>query len=212
MLRHYIISVLIMPIMLLSTCGSGGSNIQLKREKKILNYYSEQKKDKYAHLLVDLKNYTTNGDLYQKKYKKHLIGVASELLEVKKFIIKEGSIGFYYDKKSKERDKLYFGLDIIESEKFNTSYPKTAIALIKKNLQPVMETLNSCRTIFYEKEVVGIVVGFHWESAVSNKYNVNVWIHEGDVFLYEDSRLTFNELVHRSTITDTKGEIIRLQL
>jgi hypothetical protein len=38
---------------------------------------------------------------------------------------------------------------------------------------------------------------------------INIWINKGDVFRYEEGRLTPNELLGRSIFTNTSGKIIR---
>jgi hypothetical protein len=200
----------------LSTCASSpitnGGNAEerrVEREKIILEGYSDEKGDKYASLLVDPERYTTNGAEYQKKYYRHIIGIAAEIVEKKKMTIETGSMGFYYDRKSADRDKLYLGLDLVMGEVANRDYAQVAQGLIDTNLKLIMETMNSCKTLFLEDQIVGMVIGFKW-TAAGEARQINVWMLEDEVMRYENSRITFDELVHRSTLTNTEGKVIML--
>jgi len=199
-------------ILFLSTCGSRSvkdSDRQREvREKAILNQYSQEKNEKYADLLVDIQRYTTNGAAFQERYHKYLIGIAGDITENKGMTIGKGSIGFYFDKKSSDRDRLYLGLDILAGDISNKQYDRVALALIHEYMESIMETMNSCKTIFGEKEVVGMVIGFKWKGGDSDE-QVNIWIQKEDVLKYEINQLTFDELVQRSTVTNTAGKIIR---
>jgi len=203
-------------ILFLSTCGSTSVQHEsmIKREKRILSQYSELKKEKYSGLLVSLDSYTTNGYKYQKKYYKYLIGLAGDITENQKMTIDTGSLGFYYDNKSKDnegRNKFYLGLDIQTGKEFKKNYSESAFSLLKNNIRKIINTVNSCRSIFEESEVVGMVIGFKWK-AYGHSHLMNIWITENDVFLFENNKLTFNEVLQRSIITNTSGKIIRLQL
>ena len=50
-------------MLLFATCGS-----TTEREQKILDYYSDRNREKYADLLVDTERYTTAGAEYHKKF------------------------------------------------------------------------------------------------------------------------------------------------
>jgi hypothetical protein len=201
---------------LLSTCASSpiknNVNVEEKRverEKAILEGYSDEKGDKYASLLVNPERYTTNGAQYQKKYYRHIIGIATDIIENKKMTIETGSMGFYYDRKSADRDKLYLGLDLVMGDMANRDYAQVAQGLIDTNLKLIMETMNSCKTLFLEDQIVGMVIGFKW-TVTGEARQINVWMLEDEVVRYENSRITFDELVQRSTLTNTEGKVIML--
>ncbi len=196
------------------TCGSlpvkNNGEKEKSREKEILKQYTESAKDRYAGYLVDLKKYTTRGGVFQEKYYKLIIAIARDITEKRGLSIIRGTVGFYYDKKANLRDRLYFGFDIDAGAVNNTRYGDVAVGLIKDNLKSIINTVNSARSMFNEKEIVGIVIGFSWKSPVMRE-QVNIWATEGDVIRFEDGRLTFDEVVQRSTITNTAGKIIRLR-
>ncbi len=199
-----ILLLLQMTALLFSTCG-----LTTEREQNILDQYSDRNREKYADLLVGEERYTTGGVEYHRKFYKHLIGIAGDVVENKKLSVEKASVGFYYDKISGERRKLYLGLDIATSGDFSQPYEAVAVSLIRKDLKDIMQTVNSCRTIFSENEIVGMVIGWRWSAAGAHQH-VNVWILKNDLLKFEDGMLTFDELVQRSTITSTIGRVIRL--
>jgi hypothetical protein len=183
-----------------------------ERERVILNYKPEKVKN-YEDYLVKTFQYTTRGEYYHKKYHNYLIGIARYISEEKRLSIVENSIGFYYDKIQNIRTKLYLGIDIkIESspEGAHPSYFGVAAALIKTYLREVLQVIFSCKTIFQEGEIIGIVIGFRWQGDFRNEI-VNVWIDKDDVLKFEKTLLTFEEIIERNIITDTEGKIIKLK-
>ncbi len=194
-------------LLVFTTCGS--VTIKEDREKEILDKFTPETRVKYEDLLVELESYTTDGDRYQRKYQKLLIGIAGDLIEEKEMTIAEHSIGFYYDKKSGDTEKLYLGLDIDSGRIASGSYPNVVINLLQKDLDDIIETLNSCRSILYEDNIIGLVIGWKWTSGAVRE-QVNIWISKDNVLRFEDNRLTLEELIQRSTVTNTEGKIIRL--
>ena len=194
-------------MLFLATCGLTTA----EQERAILDYYTDANREKYADLLVEIDRYTTSGAEYHKKYYKHLIGVAGDIVEKKKLSLEKGSVGFYYDKRSGDRSKLYLGLDINTKSSFDQSFETVSVSLIRGNLADVVQTINSCRSIFGEKDVMGAVIGWMWSSG-GRPEHLSVWMVKEDVIKFEDRMITFDELVHRSTVTDTKGRVIRLPL
>lgn len=204
--KKIIIIPMLLTALFFATCG-----LTMEREQSILDFYTDQNKDRYADLLVDVQNYTTSGAEYHKKFYKYLIGIAGDIVEKKKLSIEKGSVGFYYDKKSGDRNKIYLGLDINTQATYDQPYETVAVNLIRKNLKDVVQTINSCRSIFGENEIVGMVLGWRWNTKTAREH-VSVWIYKEDFVRYEDGMITFDELVHRSTIANTIGRVIRLPL
>ncbi len=205
---------MVLIVLICATCGSRSTRERQERDKvrenEILKQYSDVVKEKYAGYLVDLEKYTTRGSVFQKKYYKFLIAIARDVTENKKLSIVRGSVGFYFDKKSNRRNRLYFGFDVDSGSINNTRYGDVAIGLIKDNMKTLMATVNSARSMFHESEIVGMVIGFSWQSPIMRE-QVNLWVSEEDVISFEDGRLTFDEVVQRSTVTNTAGKIIRLR-
>lgn len=191
---------------LLVTCGS--STADSVRENNILDQVTDEKKEKYADLLVDITQYTTKGSVYQNKYHRHLIGIAGDIIEKGKISIVRGTIGFYYDKKAGDRNKLYLGLDVHSKQNY-PNLTKDALNVFKKDIRKVIHTLNSCRSIFEEDEITGMVVGWKWFRDGQDDH-ISIWIEKGDVAKYESRQLTLDEVILRSTITSSSGKIIRL--
>jgi hypothetical protein len=205
-MKKIIVIPMLLTVLFFATCG-----LTTEREQKILDLYTDQNKDKYSDLLVDVQNYTTSGVEYHKKFYKYLIGIAGDIVEKKRLSIEKGSVGFYYDKKSGDRSKLYLGLDINTQANYDQPYEAVAVNLIRKNLKDVIQTINSCRSIFSENEIVGMVLGWKW-NAKTVREHMSVWIYKEDFIKFEDGMITFDELVQRSTIANTIGRVIRLPL
>ena len=193
-------------MMLFATCA-----LTTEREQKILDYYSDRTREKYADLLVDTSRYTTSATEYHNKFLRYLIGIAGDIVEKKNLVVEKGSIGFYYDKKSGDRNKLYLGLDIDTRGNYDQPFENVAVSLVRKNLRDVVQTINSCRSIFSEGQIAGMVIGWKWTSRAGREH-VSVWILKEDFIKFEDAMITFDELVQRSFVTNTAGRVIKLPL
>ncbi len=204
--KKYIVFLLNLAVLLFATCAS-----TTEREQKILNYYTDNNKEKYADLLVDTSRYTTSATEYHNKFSRYLIGIAGDIVEKKNLAVEKGSVGFYYDKKSGDRNKLYLGLDINTKGNFDQPFENVAVSLIRRNLRDVVQTINSCRSIFSEDQIVGMVIGWIWASK-GGREHVSVWILKDDFIKFEDALITFDELVQRSFVTNTAGRVIKLPL
>jgi hypothetical protein len=199
---------IILFLIILTGCSSADS-----REEKILKY-SEDKNlvNKYAIYLVNPDSYTTAGAEYHNKYYPYLIGIARSVAEEKKIAVIEKSIGFYYDKREDNKNKLYLGVDInapYDSSVNNPNYQLIALSQLKKYLGDILYVLQSCKSIFSEKEVMGSVIGIRWEHEKAID-TVTIWISKSDVVRYEMKELTFDEIIQRNFVTNTEGKIIRI--
>ncbi len=181
-----------------------------ERERSIISYPKE-KEIVYEEYLVRLEQYTTNGDVYHKKYYKHLIGLARTIIEEKKYSISKNSIGFYHDKKKSAYSKLFLGFDINSGQDYNASqkYGQILSQYLQKDVPKIMPVLYSCKSIFAENDIAGMVIGFRWLRA-GKQEGFNFWIESKDVSLFEEQKLTLGEIIERNTITDTGGIVIRL--
>lgn len=199
---------IVLLFLLLSTCASMN-----EREKAIL-HFSGDSIGRYEGYLVRIDQYTTNGAQYHQKYYNHLIGIARVIMEEKKLPVVKNSIGFYFDKRENVKEKLYLGIDVRpapDAALENYSYEGKSAAYLKRHLGDIMRVLQSCDTIFTEKEIVGIVIGFKWDGTARPEM-ISLWIDKTDALRYENGRLTLSELIVRNTITNTDGKIIRLAL
>jgi hypothetical protein len=204
--KKYTALLLHLTVLFFATCA-----LTSEREQKILDYYTDRNKDKYADLLVDTQRYTTAATEYHNRFFRYLIGIAGDIVEKKNLTVEKGSIGFYFDKKSGDRNKLYLGLDIDTRGNYDQPFEYVAVSLIRRNLRDVVQTINSCRSIFSEDPIVGMVIGWMWTSK-GGREHVSVWILKDDFIRFEDGMITFDELVQRSFITNTAGRVIKLPL
>lgn len=204
LIRIFILLIFI----LLHTCA-----LTKDREEILLNY-PKKEINKYQSFLVNPSDYTTNATIFHKKYSNHLIGIARTIVEEKGLSIIKESIGFYYDKKENTKTKLFLGVEIsisLDPSLSLSSYNDIALSQLKKYLKDLLYIVNSCKSIFSEKEIVGMVIGIHWEGN-SRPEMINIWIVKTDVIRYEGKHLTTNELIERNPITNTDGKIINLSI
>jgi hypothetical protein len=166
---------------------------------------------RYEDYLVDINSYSTNGSYYQNKYKKEIISIAKNITEKQDIDISKGSMGFYFDKKSKRTDRLFFGIDIIVNKDSNLEYSRFSVKLIKENVADIIDEIYKFKFVPSENEVVGVVIGFRWNDAGTNQ-QVNIWIKKEDIALFLEERLTENEMFQRGTITNSAGRVILLPL
>lgn len=202
-------TVTVFTILLALVCGGSSCLSQeLRREEAILQH-SAASGEKYADLLVDMQRYTTAGREYHQKYRRHLLGIAAAVVESRKLAVEKGSVGFYFDKKSNETDKLFLGLDIATNAESAEPYGATALRLMRGTIGDIIATVHSCRSIFDEKQIEGMVIGWKWKSGGSPE-SVTVWIPKRYLLRFEEGKKTLGELLQMSTVTNTQGRVIRL--
>jgi hypothetical protein len=192
---------------LFSMCASAKQN-DVKYD--VLKYSSGKSvNEKY---LVTLDSYTTNGINYHKKYESYLYGIAGIFIDQEKVALSEKSIGFYFDKRENKKDRLYLGVDILVNSSYvneQNDYEKNARVVLKGSLGQAMKVMNSCTDILKEPEVKGVVIGFIWRRN-EKKELINIWIMKEDMDMYFKETLPINELIIRSSITNTDGRIFRI--
>lgn len=182
------------------------------REQEILSFSRANATD-YEQYLVKTELYTTKGNIFHNKYHDHLIGIARISAEKYKLRVVKNSIGFYHDKKCRDLNKLYLGVDFQVEPDTGTAdfkYGNMVNHLLRKHLTDFLYITQSCSTVFGEKEIVGSVIGMRWEDA-GRQQLFNFWIEERDAELFEANRITLTELIERNTITNAEGQVIRLR-
>jgi len=194
-----------------ASCASGRVNEKSSKKNDGVKAVKIGDGNRYGELLVDIKSYSTNGGYYQKKYEKLLISMAKEIVEGQDLEITRESIGFYYDKTSARRDRLFFGLDINTVRESSLDYGRFSVKLIKENVSEIVDSMYKYNSILEEIEVVGIVIGFKWTEN-NNAKQVNIWMKKEDLQLFYERKITLNEMYQRSTITDSAGKIILLPI
>lgn len=199
-------------IFLFSACASGKNQVSLDDyEDKIEPVTDLVEVNKYSIYLVDINSYSTNGAFYQKKHEKEIISIVASLIESYEMEISKHSAGFYFDKKSNIKNRLYLGFDFEVVKDNNLDYGRYSTSLIKENVAVVMNEVFRFSRILNEKEVAGLVIGFKWQDGRSNSL-VNIWIKKEDMILARESKITINEMYQRSTITNSEGKIILLPI
>ncbi len=218
LVRNSFYSLLIIVAVSATACASGGLEgiddnvradnglIQIKNNDAV-----KEQGNSYEEYLVDINSYSTNGGYYQKKYNRDILEIARNITEKQDIDISKGSVGFYFDKKSKKTDRLFFGFDIIVNKENNSDYGRFAAKLIKENVTGIIDEIYRYKFVPSENEVVGIVIGFRWSEDSSNQL-VNIWITKEDIALFLEERLTANEMFQRGTITNSTGRVILLPI
>ncbi len=187
------------------TDGSGSVTIPVKPAEPEQDAEDKQNSglDKY---FVDINKYSTEGGKFQKKYMSSLKETVRSLLD-KNFSVEEKSTGFYYEKKTGNRNMLYAGTDILLPEPAGKNYAARARSAVWKNLRTVVNIFAANDECFAEQKIKGMVIGFKWQSG-SSPEQINVWILETDLKSFMDDRMTFDELVQKSTLTSASGRIV----
>lgn len=182
--------------------------------ERMLRSVTKSDVDRYQELLVLPEQYTTNGAYYHKKYYDYLIGIARTLSEEQKLSIAEHSIGFYFDKRENNREKLHLGLDVnipMNAQNRALSYEAMGLRALEQHLQNIIDVLYAGTAVFGENEIHGTVVAFRWESGARTE-SITIWIDKKEMERFQDKKLTLKELITRSSITNTAGKLIRLLL
>jgi len=202
-------------IMCVSACASG----KVESNKSVGPLFSYNNGDnikigdisKYKDLLIDINRYSTNGGSYQKKYEKYLLSMAGEIVEGQDLEVSKGSVGFYYDKISEKKDRLFLGFDINVEKENTLDYGKFSVNIIKENVNGIIDLMYKYNSILSENEIAGIVIGFKWKDGKSFQ-QVNIWMRKEDIQLFYNKGITINELYQRSAITNSNGKIILLPI
>jgi len=182
------------------------------REREILDYSREKATD-YEQFLVNPDQYTTKGRVYHGKYRDHLIGIARISAEKYKLAVMKNSIGFYHDKKGRDQNRLYLGIDFMvpqDQSAGDLSYGPMVGHLLRKHLADFLYITQSCSTVFDEGDIAGSVIGMRWDDGGRGRL-FNFWIEKKDADLFEKHHITLAELIERNTITNDEGQVIRLR-
>ena len=213
MIRRYTVFTIRIAVLCALLLSSAYCQSTSERER-MLRSVTKSDVDKYQELLVLPEQYTTNGAYYHKKYYDYLIGIARTLSEEQKLAIARNSIGFYFDKRENNREKLHLGLDVnipADAQNRGLSYEAMGMSALERHLKNIIDVLYAGTAVFGEKEIFGTVVAFRWESGARSE-SITIWIEKREMRLFEENKLTLKELITRSPITNTAGKLIRLLL
>ena len=181
--------------------------------KKILSKrYYKRIEEKYQPYLVDSEKYTSQiGKEIHLKYYKHLLGIAEDLANNKNLKIKEGSLGFYYDKNLPEQKKLFFGIDVVVDKVTESDFSDACLLIFKKNIYKIADTIKKNNFFENDKDISGFVLSFEWDKNDPQQKFI-IWINKKDLFKFLAKKIIFNEIIERSALTDAKGKIITLKI
>lgn len=168
----------------------------------------------FEKYLIGLDEYTSQGKVYHEKYHAELRVLARVLVEKynNKFEVAEKSIGFYYDKRTNAKDRLYLGADL----KFGKhpasalNYNSDAMYLLENYLPGLLNNKSYPMHVFSENEVIGVVVGFGWIDGYGSRQSINIWMPKEDLGKYLREEISLQELIRASITTNTDSKVIKL--
>jgi len=157
--------------------------------------------------------YTTQeGIKLNAMYNTKLNDLGLEIKKIEPLAHRIRTFGFYYDNKTKEKNKLYLGFDCDVGGTITgaDSYPLRAWNIIFKNLNPVLTKSKILHQILQDENIQGLVISFYWFFEGSE--GIILWIEKKDIEQYMQNKIIYPELIARSTTTRLDGKIINLIL
>jgi len=157
--------------------------------------------------------YTTQeGIKLNAMYNTKLNDLGLEIKKIEPLVPRTRTFGFYYDNKTKEKNKLYLGFDCDVGGTITgaDSYPLRAWNIIFKNLNPVLTKSKILHQILQDENIQGLVISFYWFFEGSE--GIILWIEKKDIEQYMQNKIIYPELIARSTTTRLDGKIINLIL
>lgn len=157
--------------------------------------------------------YTTQeGIKLNAMYNTKLNDLGLEIKKIEPLAPRIRTFGFYYDNKTKEKNKLYLGFDCDVGGTITgaDSYPLRAWNIIFKNLNPVLIKSKILHQILQDENIQGLVISFYWFFEGSE--GIILWIEKKDIEQYMQNKIIYPELIARSTTTRLDGKIINLIL
>ncbi|MEW6526868.1 MAG: hypothetical protein AB1444_09400 [Spirochaetota bacterium] len=157
--------------------------------------------------------YTTQeGIKLNTMYNTKLNDFGLEIKKIEPLVPRTRTFGFYYDNKTKEKNRLYLGFDCDVGGTITgaDSFPLRAWNIIFKNLNPVLAKSKILHQILQDENIQGLVISFYW--FFEGPEGIIVWIEKKDIEQYMQNKIIYPELIARSTTTRLDGKIINLIL
>lgn len=197
--------ILFLALLAFVTCGSTPS-VETGRNEEPLRPASEE----YASYLVPQERYTTAGGDLQKKHRPRMLQLAQRLETHRSILISKETLGFYYDRKADDRNRLYLGFDI-DAGSYSEDAMEIGPNLIMGYAPEVISVVCNFRDILDEPKVHGMVVALHWKRTYGTD-KLTLWIDREPCERYLAKKITLKELLRQSTVTDKNGRVILLHI
>lgn len=209
MQRGIIVILIVLLFCTINACATADEKIT----QQTANDSSTQKPAVNKDYAVPEFQYTTQeGIRLNALYNTTLNQLGLDIKKIEPLIPRSRTFGFYYDNKTKEKNKFYLGFDCDVSGSITVadSYPMRAWNVIFKHLNPILTKSKILHQILQDQDIQGIVISFYW--FFEGPEGIIVWIEKKDIEQYMYNKIIYPELIARSTTTRTDGKIINLLL
>ncbi len=203
-------SIIILFLCTITACASADEKVVTQN---IISDSSTQQSAVSTDYAVPEYQYTTQeGIRLHALYNTRLNELGLEIKKIEPLLPRIRTFGFYYDNKTKEKNKLYLGFDcdVGGNSSSADSYPLRAWNVIFKNLNPVLSKSKILHQILQDQDIQGLVISFYWFG--EGPEGIILWIEKKDIEQYMQNKIIYPELIARSTTTRTDGKIINLLL
>ncbi|MCX8122786.1 MAG: hypothetical protein N3F66_01310 [Spirochaetes bacterium] len=203
---------IILFLCMITACASADERIS-NNNKNISGDSSIKQQTVNSDYAVPEYQYTTQeGIKLNATYNTKLNDLGAEIKKIEPLMPRNRTFGFYYDNKTKEKNKLYLGFDCDVQGAITgaDSYPMRAWNIIFKNLNPVLTKSRILHQILQDQDVKGLVISFYW--LYEGSEGIIIWLEKKDIEQYMQNKIIYPELIARSTTTRPDGKIINLVL
>jgi hypothetical protein len=201
--------LVVLSLFIVSACATANEKIIAQT---VGNSSTQQSAANNEYAVPEFQYTTQDGIKLNTMYSTKLNDLGMEIKKIEPLVPRTRTFGFYYDNKTKQKNKLYLGFDCDVGGTITgaDSYPLRAWNIIFKNLNPVLAKSKILHQILQDENIQGLVISFYW--FFEGPEGIIVWIEKKDIEQYMQNKIIYPELIARSTTTRLDGKIINLIL